>query len=307
MNWKLTIVVLMLIAPFGVSAQTDTDEQLAAQYFKNGEFDKAEVYYQKLYKRYRDEFYYQYYIDCLLKLKNYTRAEKTVQKRIKKEDNPVLFVHLGHIYKTAGETKKSQQVFTKAVQELPPVQRQIDQLANAFLDKGELEYVVRTYEKGRRLLNGLYNYRFELANVYTRQGKMDLVFEEYLDALQEDESQVNKVKTELLEIMTDDPAGKRKEYFEEVVVGRIQRQPQRDIYPELLIWHYEQQKQFNRAFTQAKALDRRNREDGARVVQLAHICKANGSYDLAIEAYQYVIKKGRDSYYHYSCKKDLVN
>ncbi len=307
MSWRITIVFLILFAPIWAAGQTDTDEQLAAQYFKNGEFDKAEVYYQKLYKRYRDEFYYQYYIDCLLKLENYAQAEKTVQKRIKKEDNPVLFVHLGHIYKTAGDAKKYQQVFAKAVQELPPVQRKIDQLADAFLDKGELEYVVRTYEKGRRLLNGLYNYRFELADVYTRQGKMDLVFEEYLGALQENESQVNKVKTELLKVLTDDPTGKRQEYFEEVVVGRIQNQPQRDIYPELLIWHYEQQKQFSNAFIQVKALDRRNREDGARVVQLAHICKANGSYDLAIEGYQYVLKKGRDNYYYYSCKKDLVN
>ncbi len=307
MNRKLLIAFLLLSLPMGIAAQTDTDEQLAAQYFKNGEFDKAEVFYRKLYKRYADEFFYQYYIDCLLNLEDYDAAEKTVLKRIKREQNPVLYVHLGHVYRAAGDEKRSQQAFGKAVQELTPAQRQIELLANAFLDKGELEYVVRVYEKGRRMLNGLYNYRFELADVYARLGKMDLVFEEFLNALDEDESQVNKVKTELLDAMSDDVSGRKREYFEEVVVGRIQRFPQRDIYPELLIWHYQQQKQFDRAFTQAKALDRRNREDGARVVQLGHICRTNGQYDLAIEAYRYVIRKGPDRYYHLSCKKDLVN
>ena len=301
------ILLLIFLVPMSGFAQTDTDEQLAAQFFKNGEYDKAEVYYKKLYKRYNDEFFYQYYIDCLLKLESFDEAQRTVEKRIKKEEDPVLYVHLGYVLKTAGEPKKAEQAFAKAIQELQPFQRQIELLAAAFRDKNELEYVVRTYEKGRKLLNGLYNYRFELANVYHRQGKFDKAVEEYLNALAEDESQVTKVRTELLDIFGADQTNTKREYFEEAIVTRIQQQPQRDVYPELLIWHFEQQKQFAQAFLQAKALDRRNREDGARVMHLAHICRANEAYDQAIEAYQYVIKKGKDSYYYLSCKKDLVN
>lgn len=304
---KYISIVVLVLAPLLLLAQTETDEQLAAQYFKNGEYDKAEIYYQKLYKRYNDEFFFQYYVDCLLKLENFSEAEKTVEKRIKKEDNPVLYVYLGYVQKAAGDEKKAEQAYTKAIQELPAFQRQIDALANAFSDKGELDYVVRTYDKGRKLLNGLYNYHFELASVYNVQGKFDLAVEEYLNALEEDESQITKVRTDLLDLFIADQTGKKQEYFEEAVVGQIQRQPQRDIYAELLIWHFEQQKKFIQAFAQAKALDRRNKEDGARIMQFAHICRGNGSYDLAIEAYQYVIKKGRDSYYYLSCKKDLVN
>ena len=304
---KLSLLLVVLILPVIGLAQTDTDEQLAAQYFKNGEYDKAEIYYKKLYKRYDDEFFFQYYVDCLIKLEDFSGAEKTVEKRIKKENNPVLYVYLGYVQKSAGEEKKASQSFGKAIQELPPFQRQIEALAKAFADKGELDYVVRTYDKGRKLLNGLYNYRFELAAVYNRQGKFDLALEEYLDALSEDESQITKVRTDLLDLFIEDQTGTKQEYFEEAVIGRIQRQPQKDIYPELLIWHFEQQKKFSKAFAQAKALDRRNKEDGARIMQFAHICRANESYDLAIEAYRYVIKKGRDSYYYLSCKKDLVN
>lgn len=304
---KYISIVAFVLAPLLVLAQTDTDEQLAAQYFKNGEYEKAEVYYKKLYKRYNDEFFFQYYVDCLLKLELFSEAEKTVEKRIKKEGNSVLYVYLGYVQKVAGNAKAAQQSYGKAIEELPPFQRQIDGLANAFSDKGELDYVVSTYEKGRKLLNGLYNYRFELAAVYNKQGKFDKALEEYLDALTENESQITKVRTELLDLFAADQTSAKQEYFEESVIGRIQRQPQKDIYAELLIWHFEQQKKFSQAFAQAKALDRRNKEDGARIMQFAHICRANESFDLAIEAYQYVTKKGRDSYYYLSCKKDLVN
>jgi tetratricopeptide (TPR) repeat protein len=304
---KYISIVVLVLSPLLLLAQTDTDEQLAAQYFKNGEYEKAEIYYKKLYKRQNDEFFFRYYVDCLLKLEDFDGAKKTVEKRIKKEEDVVLYVHLGYIHKASGDTKASEQAYGKAIQELPPFQRQIEALANAFTDKGELDYVVRTYEKGRKLLNGLYNYQFELAAVYNRQGKFDKALEEYLDALAEDESQITKVRTDLLDLFIADQTATKQGYFEEAVIGRIQRQPQKDIYPELLIWHFEQQKKFSQAFAQGKALDRRNKEDGARIMQFAHICRANESFDLAIEAYQYVIKKGRDSYYYLSCKKDLVN
>jgi tetratricopeptide (TPR) repeat protein len=300
-------ISILVTLPIYSLAQTDTDEQLAAQFFKNGEYDKAEVYYKKLYKRYNDEFFFQYYIDCLLRLEEFSEAEKQVEKRIKKEGDPVLYVSLGQVYKASGDEKKALQAYARGLQELPPIQRQIDALANAFLDKGELEYVVRTYEKGRKMLNGLYMYHFELANVYNRQGSFDLALEEYLEALAEDQSQVTKVKTDLLEIFSDDRSGQKREYFEEAVIGRIQRQPQRDVYPELLMWHFSQEKKFAQAMAQAKALDRRNKEEGARVMSMSHICRANGDYDMAIDGYRYVIKKGQDNYYHLSCKKDLVN
>jgi hypothetical protein len=54
---RLSTLLLIFLLPIAALPQTDTDEQLAAQYFKNGEYDKAEVYYKKLYKRYNDEFF----------------------------------------------------------------------------------------------------------------------------------------------------------------------------------------------------------------------------------------------------------
>jgi len=301
------LILLLAISPLLSLAQTNTDEQLAAQYFKSGEFDKAEVLYEKLYKRTNDEFFYRYYIDCLLKLKNFTEAEKVVEKRLKKEGDPVLLVQLGHVYQTAGDEKKAQQTYAEAVKQLPPVQRQIERMAEAFLEKKEATLAVLVYEKGRKLLNGIIGFRFELAQIHASRNKIDLLFNELLAALDEDPNQVNQVRTMLLDVLADDPEDRKSEFLKDNLIERIQKSPDKLVYPELLIWHFEQKKDFRAALTQTKALDRRNKEDGSRVYQLGIICKSNRAYDAAIESFEYVIKKGRDNYYYLPAKKELVS
>lgn len=300
-------VLLLGLSSLLTHAQTNTDEQLAAQYFKNGEFDKAEVLYEKLYKRTNDEFFYNYYIDCLLKLKNFSEAEKVVEKRIKKENDPVLLVQLGHVHQTAGDAKKAQQTYEEALKMLPPVQRHIERMAEAFLEKKEMAFAVATYEKGRKLLNGIIGFRFELAQIHASQNKIDLLFNEVLAALEEDPNQANQVRTVLLDVLADDPEDRKSEFLKETLIEHIQKSPDKLVYPELLIWHFEQKKDFRAALTQTKALDRRNKEDGSRVYQLGIICKSNRAYAAAIEAFEYVIKKGNDNYYYLPAKKELVS
>lgn len=287
-------------------AQTNTDEQLAAQYFKSGEYDKAEVLYEKLYKKTGDDFFYRYHIDCLLKLENYGEAEKAVTKRLKKEGDPVLLIQLGHVHKSAGDDRKAQAAFAEALKALPPVQRQIERMAEAFLEYKEPDLAVSAYEKGRKLLNGLIGFHFELAEIHSSRNKIDLLYNELLDALGSDPNQVNRVRTMLLDVLADDPGDRKSEFLQENIIGRIQKSPDQLAYPELLIWHFEQRKEFRQALTQTKALDRRNREDGSRVYQLGIICKSNRAFAEAVDAFEYVIKKGKDNYYYLPARKELV-
>jgi len=299
----LSVVMLM---PLCVGAQTNTDEQLAAQYFKNAEYDKAEVLYEKLYKRTNDEFYYQYHIDCLLKLGNFDEAEKVVVKRLKKEGDPVLLVELGNVYKAQGDEKKAKQTFDEAVKQLSPMQRQIERMAEAFKEKKELDMAVATYEKGRRLLNGIIGFNFELAQIHVSRNKIDLLYAELLAALDQDPNQANQVKTMLADVLADDPEDRKSDFLKDNLIERIQKSPDKVVFPELLIWHFEQRKEFGAALLQTKALDRRYKEDGSRVYQLGVICNSNRAYDAAIEAFEYVIKKGNDNYYYLSAKKELL-
>ena len=66
----------------------------------------------------------------------------------------------------------------------------------------------------------------------------------------------------------------------------------------MLIWMYMKQNKFGAALAQVKALDKRNKEDGERVMELADLAFNNFKYGVAIEGYTYVRDKGPRSYYY---------
>ena len=77
----IAISLFLLSCPsFAQTSNPTTDEQLAAQYYQAGEYDKAVVYYEKLYSRTPIEVYYNYYLNCLIYTKDLKKAEKIVKK-----------------------------------------------------------------------------------------------------------------------------------------------------------------------------------------------------------------------------------
>ena len=65
-------------------------------------------------------------------------------------------------------------------------------------------------------------------------------------------------------------------------------------------------KDFSSAFIQAKALDKRLREDGTRVITLGNLAMANQQYDAAIQCYEYVVSKGPDNGQYLPARMELL-
>ena len=101
--------------------------------------------------------------------------------------------------------------------------------------------------------------------------------------------------------------------LEKVLYSKVQKFPGEQYYTDLLIWYLIQQKEFTKAFVQTKALDRRLRQDGQRVFELAQTTLVNKDYKAAIQMYEYVMKEyPQGQYYVYArrnglfCKEELV-
>ena len=65
-------------------------------------------------------------------------------------------------------------------------------------------------------------------------------------------------------VINPDPDGTQKELLKDKLFRKIQKNPNQDVFSELLIWLYIQDKNFNGAYVQAKALDKRKGELGKR-------------------------------------------
>jgi TolA-binding protein len=85
---------------------------------------------------------------------------------------------------------------------------------------------------------------------------------------------------------------------------RIQKDRNALHYPELLTWVFIQQKDYQGAFRQVRAIDRRMRENGIRVYQLAEIAANDAAYDVAIMAYDYIVEqKGQASSFYLEARR----
>lgn len=288
MNRIIFIAVWMLLTSLSVHAQRNSqDYRLAFEYFKKGEYDKAAVLYEKLYKSSNSENYYRSYYNCLLALKDFEEAEKVIKKRLKRyKSNPGLYVDLGILYRHQEQEEEAKSQFEKAIS-VATAQTAV-QLSNVFSQADEYDYAIAALLKGRKMNGDEKAYATTLARLYAKKGDYKNVIDSYLDYSVSEASNIQTVQSSLQKII------KQEAYMEELqtqLYSRIQSNPNEVIYPELLTWTFIQQKDFESALIQAKALDRRFEEDGDRVMNLARMAIKEKDYNAAIEGYQYVIDK----------------
>jgi tetratricopeptide (TPR) repeat protein len=300
-------IIILLACSFESGAQTGTDEKLANQYFQNKEFDKALLLYEKLFDSKGGEVFFEDYLACFIELQKFDEAEKLAKKQIRKYpgENPIL-IQLGYVYLLKSEKEKALEQFDKVIKQLRANDQEIRATAQTFQDRGELDYAIKTYEKGRRLFAGLYPYHFELADVYAAKKDIPKVFNEYIEALNENEGLLQNVQNALQTMLSDDSNGKKNEFLKQLLIKKIQENGDRTVFSDLLIWQFIQEKDFESAFQQSKALDKRFKEEGQRVMNLAALCRANQAWETAIKCLQYVISKGDESGYYIAAKMDLV-
>lgn len=289
------------------SAQTNTDLQLAQQFYDNKEFDKALDYYEKLYNKISAEEFYTPYLNCLLELKEFKTAEKVVKKQIKRNpERPDLFVDLGTVYERAEDSGKAKNSWELAIKSIKH-DDQVFVVAKAFVTIKQYDYAISTYLRGRKMSENDYPFSFELADVHAIKGDKMAMINEYLDVLESQDSYIQSVQNTLQTSFGNESDAKQNELLKSELLKRIGKNPDKTILSELLIWMQIQQKDFEGAFIQAKALDKRKKEEGNRIMNLAKLCTQNESYDVAVKAYQYVISKGPDNFFYANARMELLD
>lgn len=305
LGFLLTLICLFQ-APSAYS-QGGTDEKLAIQFYENGEYEKAADIFEKLYSKNPAAYFYDYY-NCLLKLKDFKQAEKITKRMIKKDPDRLFhYIDLGQVYEQSGDKEKALKEYEKAIDKLPEDVDQVMTLANSFINYKQNDLAIKTYLKGRKLLKDSYPFYFELADVYQKKGDIPSMINEYISALEMGESYMGQVQNNLQDFLADDPDKKKAELLRTQLLRRVQSEQDKIVFQEMLIWLYLQEKDFEAAFLQTRAMDKRFKQDGSRMMSLGSIASSNKNYDVAIKSYQYVITKGPENYFYSNARMELVN
>ncbi len=310
MSFSLRNRLFLLLIFFGINSfsQKNQDDKLALQYLEQKEYDKANVYLEKLYDKASDQWFANYYAG-LVGAKDYNRAEKICKRQLKRNpQNTNLYILIGKLYKAQSEPKKENENYQKAVKEVIPMQSYIQPLAVAFMEEGLYDYALDVYKKGRKQTPE-YPYYYETAEVYKRKGDLKAMINEYLDAIEFRDSELYTAQNFLQNGLgyDDDEGGFKNPILKQELQKRIQQHPDKIVLSEFLIFIQNQQKDFEGSFIQTKSIDKRLKEDGKRLYELAKLCVSNERFETAQKCFQYVIDKGdKYGYYDIACI-DLIN
>ncbi|MBK7214372.1 MAG: tetratricopeptide repeat protein [Bacteroidales bacterium] len=294
-GFRFFIICSLVFLIFGTVQAQQTEEQLGAQYYQNKEYDKALAVFQVLFEKNPSQFNYIYYINCLVELKDYEQAAKAIKRQAKQNPtDPRFKVDQGFILIMQGETQKGRKIYEECLKDLSADRNQVYTLTNAFLTRRESDYAIRTYQRGRELLKDQSLFALELAYMYESLGNAELMLDEYLNLLSTQPTQISMVENRLQAWLSLDTDNEKSETFRTLLLKRTQQNPDEIVYAELLLWYSVQQKDFSMALIQAKALDRRYSENGQRIFDLATLAVSNDDYDVALDAYAYIIRKNAD-------------
>ena len=304
----LLILLFTLMALPPVQAQPANDAMLAEYYYNNGEFDKALLYYEKLYATNPTDNIYQAYLQVLLQLKQYKEAGKLVKQHKKMMSGQQYHLDLGRIAEATGDVNEAEKEYQNAIDALPENQSAVSQLAETFIELNKLELARQTYERGRQMLGGRYQFNYELAALYGSMGDKQRMISEYLNLIEVNSAYAQTVQNALNRTLNfEDPDNDDVEILRTELLKRVQANQAQTIYSEMLIWLYVQQQNFEGAFIQLRALDKRLKEDGSRILNLAALCVNNKAYATAEKCYNYLIDKGPESPYYIYAKKELLS
>jgi len=291
---------------FEQKPKQESDDQLAAQYFQRKEYEKAVVLYEKLFRKSNNNLNYTYYLYCLIELKDFKSAEKLVKSQIKEFPDILKYsVDLGYVYAEEGEQGKANKQFDETIRQIRPDRLQVTEVANSFLIRGQLDYAVASYRRGSEIIRD-YPFYLELGDLYNQAGNYSMMIDEYLNYLDYNYQNPSLIQTKLQTALSNDAENKISEMLGKSLLKRIQKYPEKIFYSEMLLWLSIQQKDFELAFIQAKSIDRRLGEEGDRIFELAGLSLSNQNYDVAIEAYNYILKKGKNNHLYIESKIGLL-
>lgn len=288
--YSLYIIVLLILSSLGLCNAQQQDISIANEYWAKGEKQKAYELFRSLAKTNDNlPLIHNTYLNVLLTMAKYKEAEDHVERMMKREPGNLNYkVDLGLTYIKEGDLPKAEKYLRALIKSSVDEPFKIKVIADNLIANGLPEYAQSAYLELRQNEGSTTMFALELANVYRLQGKKDEMVGEYLNYVTQTPGNLNYVKN-LLQILLTKPD--ELESLEKILLDKVQRYPDSDVFIDLLIWDYQQQKNFYGAFIQARAYDKRfGKGVPKKLYEIAQVAFNNKDYDNAERSYAAIVK-----------------
>jgi tetratricopeptide (TPR) repeat protein len=271
------------------------EQELAFQYFRNGSYEKAAAVFKNLHKKHPfNSNYLNYLLDCYQQLENFEDASSIIHNQLENFPNQeYLYVELGYIYQLQHLQEEAIPFYEKALKAIENSPNLGYLIGKSFQDNHLLDYALRAYNKGMKL-NPNANYNFQIARIYGEKADIANMFNTYLNMVEQNEKYLPTAKNYIGKFINEDSENKHNISLKRLLIKRLQNNPQNS-WNQLLSWLYIQQKEYDKAFIQEKALHKRNSNDLNNILDLGKIAFENKNFEAAKSCFNYVLDNSPDT------------
>ncbi len=303
MRLFFAIALIVFVSLNSLNAQKT--EALAKQYFDNGEYEKAtELYDELLQNSPQDILIYDRYLSCLLFTSQTDKAAKFVAKRKKKYPEQAQYrIDEGFVLEKQGKMPEAEKAYKKALDFLQNELPAYYETAEAFRRRNKYSWMVKTFEMGEAKFGAESDFASLLAQIYMETGERQKALEKYVQMVVMNGYAYEQSK-QLFEMNVTDSADFA--VLRGILLKQLQKDPDRYELNDLLKWTFIKTKDWNSALIQTRALDKRLKEKGQRVVELGELCTSNEAWGVATQCYEYVKLQGKDGPYYAQAVSGLL-
>lgn len=269
------------------------NEQLALDYFENGEYNKAVTLYEELYPKQPSALNFEKLLGCYQQLEQFDKAFDLIEKeRRSKNSSPKLIVDEGYLYQLTKQQDKADEKYNEALESINNNPNYAAFYGSIFQNKNLLDWAVKAYELGQKI-NPQANYDYQLALLKGQMGDLQGMIDKLLDYAYGKPESETMIKNYLSSFLMNDATDSFLNDLKKSLILRVQKTP--DVFwNQFLSWFYIQQKDFGKAFIQEKAVFKRNPESLTDIIALGQMAIDDNQIESAQEIYTFILQNSED-------------
>ena len=286
---KIVLLIHLFLSLFAFAQ----NEQLAQYYYDKGDFEKAKISYEELLQEIpQNSQYFLRIIDCSQQLQQFESAEKAIQQRLDKYNQGNFLVELGYNFQLQKNEAKAKIYYEQALDRIKKNPNDVYGISNAFERKVLLEYALKSYQTASELDKN-FNFNYQIGLLYGQLSNMEMMISTFLDEAYANPQNSIRIQNQLVRFMMDEGDANFNEILRKALIVRTQKN-QDLFWNHYLSWFYVQQKEFEKAFIQEKAIYKRNSESLANIVNLGQLAIEDENQEAAKEILSFVLENTQD-------------
>jgi tetratricopeptide (TPR) repeat protein len=271
------------------------DDFLAKQYVKEGNFEKAVVFYERLTKKQPNRHdYTEGLIQCYQQMERYDESEALLKGLLERpRPYPAFHIELGYNYALQNKQLEAEAQYQLAVNAVKQRPNHGYGLGVRFQKYALLDWALQAYQLAMEGNPDL-DYNLQMARIYGEQGHIGQMYDSYLQLLENGKTSQAKVLRQIEGFINDEPENGNNQLLRKSILKRLQKDPN-PLWNELLSWLFVQQNQFKQAFIQEKALYKRSSEKSlARIENLGRHGFSVKEFAIAHDIFEFMAKEAND-------------